>query len=187
MSPTRHYFHRATEAKALPPKPPKPQRPVHKGKVVSVLIDGQLRIMSSKEAALRIGRSKGGRNAQATGKAHRWTSEEAKRAIRKCWNTRWRALKGTGLTKPGTRPIRIGRPAKLRPPVRRQPLRDKYASPPQTGIHFWSGAWWHGSQRIGERTALRKLGYLPYPRKNPVPDKIVGTGLVHQKHRRTDP
>lgn len=160
------------------------KRVVHEGKaVITLLANGEHRLMSQREAVSQIGRSKGGRTAQQRGTAHRFTREEASKAAKKLWATRYRMNQRIG--------TRLGRPAKLKPMVRRQPIRDQ---------RTWSAAWaqqfpilvgegqvlfdadlrqWFQWDQhlvrhyIGERTALRKLGYLPYPRKGTVPLRIV--------------
>ena len=102
--PTHHYFHRATEAKqalldtpsALPRK-----RPNHKGKVVLVELEaGEFLAMSSREAAMQVGRSRGGAASAAKRSIHLFTTTSATAAVTKLWETRWRKVHG----------IRIGRP-----------------------------------------------------------------------------
>jgi hypothetical protein len=164
--PTRHFFRKAI---APPPRVPAPQ---HKGKTVMVQLgSGQTRIMASGELALQRGRSKGGLTSAARGVAHRWTSEEAKKAHKKSL--------GKLCTRIG---VRVGRRAKRRPAVKRAPLRERHCFPNVVeGITFdpVSRKWivhqapdsltvpmW---REIGERAALQRLGYLPTKRKGFVP------------------
>lgn len=165
-----------------PRRKPRPwgSRVVHKGKAVVVTTqDGQTRMMSSRDAASQLGRSKGGRTAQARGTGHRFTSEEARAAARKLWDKRYPINKRIG--------ARLGRPCNLRPFVYRAPLRLKhvfyYACPP--GVYYLENQWVERSngqtRPIGERTALRRLGYLPYPRKHIVPVTVAPTPMVKPK------
>src|SRR6267378_2200228 len=153
--PTRKYFvHRAV----IVPKVKKPKRPNHKGKLVIVEIKpGLWRTMSSRQLALQLGRSKGGLTAAARGTAYRWTSEEATKAIKKCWAKRWSKGKRIG--------VRLGRPAKLRPAVDRVALRAYYNDPEHTmqGIFYSTTAkrWYDGTvdataRVISERQALTR-------------------------------
>jgi hypothetical protein len=168
---TRQFFRKAH----LLDKQPKQPRPNHYAKRVQVTFQGdpQSKLMSSREAALRVGRSKGGYSLHAKGKAHKWTSETARKAAKKLWRTRWRAMRAGGKTIGS--PIRIGRPAMKRAAVDHQAMRVKYAfniaAPGQPSAWYdpFGHTWWDRGQQISERTALRRLGHLPYPRKDPVP------------------
>ncbi len=161
---TRKYFvHHAV----IVPKVKKPKRPNHKGKLVMVEIKpGLWRTMSSRQLALQLGRSKGGLTAATRGTAYRWTSEEATKAIKKCWKKRWG--KGSRIG------VRLGRPAKLRPAVDRAALRLQYTYRPGTiiedhtveyyglveGKHLWSFTRGNCTRQISEKTALTRLGYI---------------------------
>lgn len=97
---TRRYF-----TKALPP-PTKIRRPSYKGKVAIVrLPSGVMRTMKAGELALQIGRSKGGKALQTSGKAHKWTSEEARAAGKKSWEKKGRLVRG----------VRVGRRSTKKP------------------------------------------------------------------------
>lgn len=165
MTPTRHYF---TKAIAPPPKVKKPSKASitkgHIGKrVIITLPNGQTRIMSSRDAALAMGRSKGGLSTHAKGKRHTWTSESGSKAAKKLWRTRWRYLHSIG--------GRIGMPTKRAKAVKRAPLRLLYAHHLTNGIsytgtefgkHIWVEVGADGiCRRLQEVTALRKLGHLP--------------------------
>jgi hypothetical protein len=167
--PTRHYFKKAI----APVKPPKVRRPNHKGKLVMVEIKPNLwRTMSSREYAMQLGRSKGGLTAAARGTAFRWTSEQATKAIKKCWAKRWG--KGSRIG------VRLGRPAKLRPAIDRIALRAQYSICAKNGIFFDVGSqkWWRGywegepPRVLSERQALTILGHLAGLHK-PVPSGRV--------------
>ncbi len=153
---SRHYFKRAVEPA---PKPPKVKRPNHKGKNVLVeMTPGHWVAMKSSEYAMQIGRSKGGLAAQASGKAYKWTSEEATKAIKKCWKVKW--SKGSRIG------VRLGRPAKLRPAIDRVALRKKYAYDLSYAAEIsyleLSKQWYRRSTNtvISERQALTVLGHL---------------------------
>ena len=116
---TRHYFGKAI---APAPKPARKPRPNHKGKMVLIeLGPGQFRAMSSREYAMQLGRQKGGQTAQARGTAHRWTSEEARKAAQKVWKTRWRMNRKIG--------IRLGRPARNLPAGQAGPMTKGFIPP----------------------------------------------------------
>ena len=89
--------------------------------VLIELSPGQYRAMSSREYAMQLGRQKGGQIAQARGTAHRWTSEEARKAARKVWKTRWKMNKRIG--------IRLGRPAKNLPNGQAGPMTKGFIPP----------------------------------------------------------
>ncbi len=157
---TRHYFRKAIEPA---PKPPKVKRPDHRGKNVLVeMTPGHWVAMKSSEYAMQIGRSKGGLAAQASGKAYKWTSETATKAIKKCWKVKWSKGRRIG--------VRLGRPAKLRKPNDRIALRALYNLSPVNGI-MWHPAndnyeahWTRNilglTRVISERQALTVLGHL---------------------------
>ena len=169
---TRHFFKLGGVVRR---KPKGKRRVDHTGKAVLVaLSNGHIRLMSQREAVSQIGRSKGGVEAQRRGTAHRFTSEEASKAAKKLWATRYKMNLRIN--------ARLGRPAKLAAPVRRPAIRERHAltGPPYplVGCNVITGKWYVSANEqdvslIGERTALRKLGYLPYPRKNVVPSKIL--------------
>ncbi len=175
MSPTRRYFTKAV----APPARVRVVRPDHKGQIVmAVLANGAHVAMSSRDAASQMGASKGGSTTQARGTANRFTSESASKAAKKCWATRWRKVNG----------IRIGRPAKRRPSVDRETVRWEHRDDAEDGIKYcydiekWIDR--RGGDTfglLGEITALRRLGYLEYPRRGVVPVKVVavvnGRGL----------
>ena len=155
--------------------------PRHQGKSVWVVMDksGKKQLMSSRAAAHRMGVSKGGKMIHALGKAHQWTSEEARKAARKGWKHKGRLATRIG--------IRVGRSAKRRPRVVRAPLRAQYAwvtgQGPRPLVWFDQGLgqWFAVSilnplaiYKVSERAALVRLGYLPSAH-GPVPGTILAT------------
>lgn len=178
-----------------PRRKPRPwgSRVSHKGKAVIVLTrEGVTRTMSSRDAASQLGRSKGGRTAQARGTGHRYTSETARAAARKLWDTRYPMNVKLGR--------RLGRVSKCLPAVRRAPLREKHAFSAPEGYPHAAGIYYvklhtvsgvrhqwvsydggTGVQLLGERTALRRLGYLRYPRKLPMPVTVTPAPQVRPK------
>lgn len=123
------------------------------------------RLMGGKAYRKLMAVSKGGRIARDNGKQHRWTSEEARKAAKKLWATRWRKVRG----------VRVGVPAKKRAPVRREAIRRQRCFDDGTeGPWFdpFSRTWWSQGRRVTERTALRKLGHLPSPLP-PIPTRII--------------
>lgn len=145
------------------------------------LPNGQTRRISSAKVAQQLGRSKGAQTIHATGKAHRWTSETARAAVLKAWKNA-----------PVNRRIgiRLGRPAKYRPPVDRRALRLKHSQTLSNGVVYITRlrAWFVVSggtvRQIGERAALIRLGYLPNPRGfvpsviDTYPGKSTGTAVA---------
>lgn len=167
---TRHFFRCAHEQD----RPPRVPRPQHRRRIVlgqRTEPNGKLtlRTMSSREAAMQMGRSRGGTKAHATGKAYEWDSESARKAARRAWATRWRMNRKIGK--------RLGRPAKNRPAVDHKALRERYATgmaghagdhiiwfSPATSTRpacWWDDLYGYGNKRISERTALIRLGHLP--------------------------
>jgi hypothetical protein len=182
---TRQYFKRGIEAaKAI--KPPKVKRPVHGSNLVMGRLGrpdkGPLyRTMTSREAALQLGRAKGAATLHRLGKAHTWTSEEARAAAKKVWATRWRMIKKIGR--------RIGRKAKNGPIVRRAKLRERYRNNQVKGVWYdpERACWWidltNTPRLISEHAALVRLGHLKSRRKGIVPDSVMPIPLP--KRRRT--
>lgn len=118
-------------------------------------------------ALQKIRGSQGGKVSQATGRGHRWTREEAQQARQKGLN---RSL-GRFVARIG---VRVGQKLHRRPQVKYRDVRARYADKPDALGIWWDehrGHWWRcvemGSEtvqvKIGERAALRKLGYLPNP------------------------
>jgi hypothetical protein len=148
-----------------PPPKVKKVKPNHKGKLLLLTLpNGQTRFITSAEAAMRMGQSKGGYATAVSGKARPlFTSETATRVN----HTRWR--------KWGRMNHRIGRrlgiPSKRAKKVMRAPLRIMYEHKPVKGIyyvgyvagkHSWREIGPDGGDRpLKESTALMKLGYLP--------------------------
>lgn len=178
----RRYFTKGQDAKVLQhlKASTKRPRPVHKGLVQVVNHLGQSHLMSSAEAAMQLGRSKGGRTAHLRGTRYCWTSEQARKAALKAWKTRWRLSKRLN--------IRLGRPAKLRARVNRAQLRAYYATTPYLGIWYSPKTGWHqrtseGDSRLTERTALIRLGHLPPPRKRGFVPVDTGIPIAAQRLR----
>lgn len=111
-----------------------------------------------------------GQTAQAKGRGYQWTSDTARAAARKRWKRHPMTARG----------YRKGQRFTRRPNVQRAPLREKYALPPSanTPIRYrpsdncWELSDALGTRTISERTALRKLGYLPGPTDRVLPVKI---------------
>lgn len=114
-------------------------------------------LMAEDTAARRMFAAQGGIAAQAAGTAHRFTSSKGRKAALKRW--RKHPMTARGYRK-GARFVR-------RPPVPRQPFRDKYALEPCRGIQYtpdskqWVLSDRYGTRIITERTALQRLGHLP--------------------------
>jgi hypothetical protein len=159
--PTRKYFTKAI-APIKPPKPPVIKRSKQQFVVVR-LPNGETRFMNSGYVAMKMGQSKGGERVQQLGKAHRWTSEEARACAKKLWATRWKMNRRINK--------RLGRPASNKPMVMRAALRAHYAVWPDKGIHYqpprllgvglWILTTKEGSRVLSERAALIRLGHLP--------------------------
>lgn len=171
---TRHYFIKAVAP--VPPPPPEDMTEL----VMATRLDPvtgktQHRAMSRRQAVHQQAVAKGGQVAHAKGHAHRWTSQQARRAALRRWKGR-KVWKRTGL--------RIGEKAKRRPSVRRAPLRVLYTMKPVQGIWYDPLVGWRRrvtsgkkvlTYCISERTALERLGYIPAktPRKGFVPDAMT--------------
>lgn len=166
---TRHYFTKA-HSDDKPVKVPKKKLPPRAAYILIQTPDG-MRKWNARRAAQQVGRSNGGRAIHRLGLAHRWTSEEAKAAAHKVWNTRWKMKMRIG--------ARVGRPAKNRTRVDHQAMRELHTDSPVYGIQYVPpvqyidrrghvGYWITGegdeAVQISERTALTRLGYLPSPR-----------------------
>ncbi len=161
-----------------PPKP-KPYGAV----IAQQRVDGETTIsvtMSAREAAIRLGGQKGGRRSQELGTANRFTPETARRAAHKLWKKKQRKVWG----------YRIGC-KKRRPKTARGPLRTFYLTHTLEGIKCVktdTGYQWYIDERcIGERSALRRLGHLPYPNKRMVPQVIIPViGMLPAQRRRRE-
>lgn len=166
----------------------------HKGQAVLTRVqqgDKQLvRLMSSSDAHQLVGVSKGGMAIQASGQAHRWTSETARAAAKKLWATRWKFNHRIG--------ARLGRPSKLRPRVNRVRIRAQYVDPPPfKGILYHpptdaalKGHWSHteddGRTRvISEKAALTRLGYIRGVHQ-PIPESIEPVWQYGRKPAESD-
>ena len=139
---------------------------VYQGYVMVKQPNGTYRTMGAAQYAAQLGRSKGGK----AGKGHRWTVEEAKRAVQKLWKKRWRAATGRHETGEGGY---VGVPAKRRSPVKRAPSRASFSEPNVTAFQYLpaEGQWLRAGKPVSETLALRALGYLPQPRcRGYVPD-----------------
>lgn len=143
------------------------------------------RYMHALEAVRQQGRSKGGFAIQASGKAHRWTSESARKAALKSWK-----VKGRIATRIG---VRVGR-SHVRPKVRndRKALRGVYTANIVKNIQYDPvfKNWLDMSdvpRVISERQALTRLGHLKN-HKGYIPESIleVRSGLIAAKQKLTD-
>lgn len=177
---------------------------LHRYKVLTIRReDGVHRLMASRRYAHLKGAQKGGRTTASRPNPGRFSSETARKASLARWQGRHRKNGHVGL--------RLGLQRKrTRPEVSRAHLRYLYARVPRLGIRFDTrfGVWHAGcelrrvangdlvfmwGERISERTALRRLGHLPFDRKNWVPsesDQIVatttGTDPAVRRARRKD-
>lgn len=191
----RTFFKRGVAARAIvrPPKVPKPAAPDHHRKIVMAVRfrptgTKEHKTMSSRKAAQVLGGQKGGLRsaalAAAGGKAHRWTSETARKAAIKSWTKRRKFNKRIN--------ARVGVQANRRPAMWREPLRAYYRENPTRGITYWGSGVWHridvstGTVRaISERAALQALGHLST--RGYIPDTItpvVRTGNSREKKDR---
>lgn len=141
-------------------------RPAYGTRVSVTLANGQKRVVSTAFALKQLGRSKGG---QLTGPEHRFTSATGSAAVRKRWAKH--PVTHTGM--------RLGARLVRRKVIRREPLRQHYASNPTRGIRYVTGLGWfydaHGTGifiGISERTALKRLGHIPTGTKRIVPIAI---------------
>lgn len=141
------------------------------GRPLTVLVStasGRKLLLSYPTAVARMRQSLAGQTAQAKGLGYQWTSDTARAAARKRWKRHPMTARG----------YRKGQRFTRRPNVKRAPLRKAYSTSPINGIQFHtSSASWTisdalGTRTISERTALRKLGYLPGPTDRVLPVKI---------------
>lgn len=170
QKPARKYFEKSTAAKAeiarRPPKQPK-AKPIPAGPQEFVYVPGpkggQIKV-NARWARKQLARRRGAERLHELGKAHKWTPEEASRASKKVWNTRWRMNKRIGK--------RLGRPANSKRRLDRIAIRraNYFSQTPAAGTtNYWYDGeqWWaeFGLCRrpISERTALIKLGHLKSP------------------------
>jgi hypothetical protein len=126
------------------------------------------RYMTEAQARMKQGAQKMGRSPRA----HRWTSEEARKAALKSWKKKGRKGPYTGR--------RLGRKLARAKAVDREPFRilhsDRwfldymYATAQKQWYKLRKDpyAW---VQQVSERTALRNLGYLPKPSGH-VPEEV---------------
>lgn len=165
---TQHFFRKAAEARTRP-RPPKQQRPDHQYKIVMIRkTSGQLFAMSSAKLAHLQGASKGGQTTAGRPNPGRFTSTSGRKAALKVWKTRWKFNRRIG--------TRIGRRAKPRPRIAREPLRQFYTMTTKRDIRFdaQQRLWYLAERPITERTALQRLGYLPKPgRFVPLPEDVA--------------
>lgn len=118
--------------------------------------------MAAREAARQLGRSKGGRRRVELGKGHTWTKEEAR-------------LAGIKSHQKGSR----RRSARRKAAVDHAAARALHTALADTNLlqGTWyipvAKRWLHNGICIAERTALRHLGYIAFPRKGLMPEKIV--------------
>lgn len=159
----KHAYHR---------KPPRHHPPPScKGKVLLLQhATGQCRLISEREYKQQLGRQKAGLVTAGRPNPGRFTSETAKKAISKLWK-RWKKRRSG---------VRRGKPAATRKRVLRAPLRAQhsYWATTTAGIKYYPDVkiWAQNGKVISELVALRRLGYLPYPRKRFVPaatDRII--------------
>lgn len=164
------FFKRGREAKAAKSAVRQTAGPLTRpayGKRVSItLASGQTRVVSTGFALQQLGRSKGG---QLTGPEHQFTSATGSAAVRKRWERH-------PVTRTG---MRLGARLVRRKAVKREPLRQHYASNPTRGIRYVNGLGWFydAAERgqfvqISERTALKRLGHIPTRTKRIMPIAI---------------
>lgn len=171
-----------------PPKRRKPRlvpKPNYRGKAVIAIHETGAVAMAAGLAAQQVARSKGGRRIHELGKAHQFTSETARAAALKLWRTRQRKVKG----------VRVGMRRNVAPRTNRKDLRLIYAignCEPESPAWYdpFEQQWfaWTREFPISERTALRRLGHLPYRnRKGIVPERVVqATGVLPALRKKRD-
>lgn len=175
--------------------PHPPRRLKYKAKNVIVRTKRGTRTISLRQLTTLQGNSKGGQMTATRPNSGRFTTASGRKAAQHAWKTCWRALRAPGNDSP---PIRIGRARKYRPAVDRAAARARYSGNQVNGVWFdpevenWYGVTdtptYHCIRRITERTALRRLGHLAYPRKYWQPDSTdtvvkVVTGITSASTR----
>lgn len=132
----------------------------------------EFKTMSSRKAAKVLGGQRGGLRSAANGRAHRWTTESARKAAIKSWTKRRKFNKRIQ--------ARVGVAAHRRTALAPRAFwRAYYAENPTRGIQScpetqqWFRIHADGTSReISERTALQALGHLKSPRGY-IPDSIT--------------
>lgn len=154
------------------PKKPKRVRRSLKGTVALVTIAKGTRetkqtIRNARRMLAQMARRKGAITIQESGKAHRWTSETARKACFKRWRHTW--------LNPATGKRFV--PLVKNMPLPRKELRIAYMGVVQNGVTYTGDRWlrqfrdrtWHP---ISEMAALVRLGYATN-RHGFVPDRAV--------------
>src|SRR5438067_1421853 len=143
---TRRYF---TKAVAPEPKPPKLPKVNYRNRYVvasTMKPNGKKNVqtITLRRAVSQQGRSKGGLAIAASGKAHRWTSETAKKAAAKSWKKHGRKRQLQGRAGSRSAPVRLGRSVVRNKRVSREPLRQYYAENATKGIWYdrLTGFWY---------------------------------------------
>lgn len=171
----RRYWCRYCDQRHCKCSPHVSQRLRYRNKVMILrLPNGQTRTMAARRYAHLKAAQKGGQTSALRPNAGRFTSESARKTALKRWNGRHRLNKPLG--------IRLGTRRKFsRPMLDRRALRVLYSRAPRLGIRYLpvTQEWIREipdmtrSVIISENTALRRLGHLPYARKNWVPDNTI--------------
>lgn len=180
---TRQFFRRSGVGKPMPPstRTKTPRKPSLKGlTVITAAPDGRgTRLYSATRLAQLQGAQRGGRTSQATGHGHRWSSETATKAARKLWDKKYRV--NQRIQK------RLGYPHARQEPLDYPLLRTRHAAAPVDGIWYdaQSCTWMIqddlGTRRLGERTALQRLGYLPHT-SIPAPGTTIAVIPRQRRH-----
>lgn len=153
--------------------------------------DGTHRIMAARRYAHLKGAQRGGKTTATRPNPGRFTLDAARKASQARWQGRHRMNRLVG--------IRLGiRRKRIAPTANRSLLRYLYSRAFRLGIHYipvtrqWVQQGDNFCHIISERTALRRLGHLPYARKNWVPGEHeviiahvdVGMGPAEGRARR---
>lgn len=176
--PTRHYFGwRVQRAKdAIAARPPKPAKKPKLPNWVSVRIvqpNGQViyRRMAGTKYRARKASSINMAKRHSEGRAHQWTSEEARKASAK--GRRRHPIRAFKYRTTKTGPM-IGGRAKRATPLDRVAIRAKHQQMPAVVFYDsttqqWYRTWDHGLHKISEKWALTLLGYKRPSKKQPLP------------------
>jgi hypothetical protein len=142
----------------------------------------EFKTMSSRKAARVLGGQRGGLQAAVSGKAHKWTTETARKAAHKSWTKRRKFNKRIG--------TRVGMVVNKRKPLAPRAFwREYYAENPTRGIScVYIGLGWEWVREgrpISERAALIALGHLKSSRGY-IPDTITPVPRQKTKSKPSD-
>lgn len=173
MTIPRNFFRKGIAAKSSivskPKRPPRIRNHPRPTVVQILTADGRLRIVGSSFARFQMLNANRGIVSYATGAGARFDSTSGRKAVQKRWAKHPQTRLG----------IRKGARLVRRSPVSRGPLRERYSLSPCRGIQYspalkvWTITDQHNTRPITERTALRKLGHIPYPDDKIRPIQIV--------------